>query len=180
MWLLPLLPVYGSVALNNHPIPPALLREEDRNYAVRTNLFQPIAAYDGQTKSGRLEWPADLLGRYQKKFVTDQVLVRAWQEISESTISGLLDTIKTRVLMFALELRHDLEPVRDDVSKLPASKIAENVTLNIFGGTVLFGSLVEKIEIGQGDWSGVASAMQKLRVPVNPEIICESGLVAGN
>ena len=145
------------------------MREEDKDYALRTNLFQPIAAYDGHTKSGRLGWPADLVGRYQKKIITGHLLTRAWQEVTDTTISGQLDTIKTRVLMFALELRSELEPVGDDLSKLPASRIAENITLNIFGGTVLVGSHVDNIEIAPGDWTGLAGAMEKLGVP-QPEV----------
>ena len=146
--------------INNQPIPPGMLEEKHRRYAESVVLSQPIAAYENTSGSGGsrfvIEWPANLTMLYHGAFFDgDYVLNRAWQEIPASVFVGLIDTIKTRVLRFALELKDDLGSVSDNLTELPQEKIDQQVTMYIFGGTNVIASRdftqSNRIEIHEGD-----------------------------
>src|ERR1019366_2648575 len=157
--------------INDQPIPPAVLQEQHRRFAESAVLFQPIAAYENIRGDSRLviEWPANLTILYQAAFFEgDYALNRAWQEIPASVVVGLIDTIKTRVLRFALELKDDLGLVSDDLNELPKDKIDQQVTTYIFGGHNVIASKdftqTNNIEINKGDWTALAEALNSLGV----------------
>jgi hypothetical protein len=158
---------FGS-QINNQPIPPAMLEKRHRRYAQAVVLFQPIASYEDLDGDSNfvIAWPANLIVMYQAKFFQDYALNRAWQEIPSSVLAGLIDTIKTRVLRFALELKDDLGSVSDNVNELPEKKVDQHVVTYIFGGTNVIASRdftqIESIEIKQGDWTTLAEALERL------------------
>jgi AbiTii len=87
--------------------------------------MQPIAAYDmevGEKGSPIHEWPPDLTAMYQSKFIKGYALNRAWQEIPPSAFVALRDTIRNRILKFALEIRDELGTVNDDIHAFPKPK----------------------------------------------------------
>jgi hypothetical protein len=82
--------------LNDMPLAAGVLRDEHRDWATRSFLMQPIAAYDEflkEAKGDRLEapWPADIVYQYQDKFFDDSDLIlnRAKQLIPKSGIVAL-------------------------------------------------------------------------------------------
>jgi hypothetical protein len=159
--------------LQDQPIPPGALKEEHRAWAESAALNQPIAAYENAPRESNfvLEWPANLTVVYQKTFFNGRyVLNRAWLEIPSSVVIGFVDTIKTRVLRFALELREELAEAKDDPSELPKERVDQNVITYIFGGTNAIGSrdFVQQgnIHIHTGEWKALADALkQHLGVP---------------
>jgi hypothetical protein len=100
----------------------------------------------------------------------------AWQEVPGSVFIGLIDTIRTRVLRLALELKDDLGEVHDQIKDLPKEQVDRSVINNIYGGTNIIASShftqIGRIEIVQGDWArsfqtspspGEGSAIHRLR-----------------
>jgi hypothetical protein len=81
---------------------------------------------------------------------------------------GLIDTIRTRVLRLALELKDDLGAVSDNVRELPKEKIDQSIVTNIFGGINVIASRdftqINRIEVGQGDWAALAKALHALGI----------------
>ena len=157
--------------INDQPIPPALLQERHRHFAESAVLRQPIASYENVEAGSRLvlEWPANLTVLYQADFFDgDYALNRAWQEIPGSVFVGLIDTIKTRVLRFALELKDDVGSVGKNLNELPKEKVDQQVVTYIFGGTNVIASRdftqIDSIEMKQGDWSALATALNRLGV----------------
>ncbi len=154
--------------INNQPIPSTMLREEHRHWAEFAELKQPIASYEGVSHGSRLviEWPGNLVGLYQSAlFEGRYALNRAWQEIPSTVILGFIDTIKTRVLRFSLELKDELGEVSDDPNELPREKVDQNVNTYIFGGTNVIASKdfvqVGSIDIAQGNWQALSDALSK-------------------
>jgi hypothetical protein len=159
--------------INDQPLPSVMLEKEHQEFADSATLHQPIAAYEnvGTKSSFRIEWPPNLTLYYQAKcFEGQYVLNRAWQEIPGSVFIGLIDTIRTRVLRFALELKDDLGLVSDDVNELPKDR---SITNYIFGGTNVIASReftqIQTVEIGRGDWTALSKALYSLGVS-NPDI----------
>lgn len=157
---------FGSQLLNQ-PIPPAVLEAKHRCFAESVDLLQPIASYENVDGDSRfiIEWPPNLTLLYESSFYEGYNLNRAWQEIPGSVIRGLLDTIRTRVLRFALDLKDDLGLVGDDPAELPKDKVDRSVVMNIFGGTNVIASQdftqINTVEIERGDWTGLAEALEK-------------------
>jgi hypothetical protein len=169
---------FGS-QINDQPIAPAMLREEHRRFAEWVVLLQPIASYEiaDATKSRfSVAWPANLTLLYERTFFEGYALNRAWQEIPRSVFLGLIDTIRTRVLRFALELKDDLGSVSENLDELPKEKIDQNVSINIFGGTNVIASRdftqIDRIEITKGDWTALAEALFK-RLGVEASAVAE-------
>lgn len=159
--------------IHNQPLAARVLKPEDRHWALSAALKQPIVAYEGGDPKGscpRIEWPADLTVRYQSKFFDGYVLNRAWQEIPSTTLVGLVDTVKTRVLRFALELRDELVQVSDEPGQIPSEKVERSVVNIIYGGNnVIAGSArgftqIGSITVQPGDLPGLRTALKHLGV----------------
>lgn len=156
--------------IKDQPIPPAMLKKEHRSFAESVELRQPIASYEsvGPGSRFKFDWPANLTILYEGGFFEGYALNRAWQEVPGSVLVGLTDTIKTRVLRFALELKDDLGSVSENFDELPEGKVDQQVITYIFGGTNVIASRdftqIESIEIAQGDWNSLAKSLTKLGI----------------
>jgi hypothetical protein len=124
----------------------------------------------GEEGTPIIEWPPDLTAMYQSKFIKGFSLNRAWQEISPSAFVALRDTIRNRILKFALEIRDELGTVNDDIRAIPPTKVEQSVTNYIYGGTnVIAGTAHHFAQIGevtvtQGDFDSLSSALRELGV----------------
>jgi AbiTii len=159
--------------LNDQPLPPGVMKDEHRDWATIANLSQPIAAYEGyDDKRGRVQipWPASLIVLYQNKFFPHQELIlnRAWQEIPISSIAALLDTVRNRILGFALELREQLGTAGDKAESLEAAKVDRSVVNIIYGGNNVIASTAATIQqagrdlISEGDTPALMKALADL------------------
>ena len=141
------------------------MEKAHRRFAESVELFQPLAAYEGvgDDSQFRIEWPANLTVIYQSSFYQDYNLVRAWQDVPGSVIRGLIDTIRTRVLRLALELKDDLGLVGDDISELRKETVDRSVVTYIFGGNNVIASRdftqMGSVHIDTGDWSSLSEAL---------------------
>lgn len=130
--------------INDQPIPSAVMKEEHRHWAERAKLPQPIAAYeDVKGDENRvIPWPANLVLFYQAKFFDgDMALNRAWQDIPGTVMVGIVDTVRTRVLTFVLELKEQTFEEEVEVEKLPPSTVQTLVQMTVIGGTNVFGNV---------------------------------------
>ncbi len=169
----------AGVYIDGQPIPAVALKEEHRHWAEEATLAQPIAAYEGVAADSKMvfEWPANLTVLYQKTFFQGQyALNRAWLEVPGSVLVGLIDTIKTRILRLALELKGELGEVHDDPTELTKERVDQTVINNIYGGTNVIAShdfaQVGSIEIRQGDWGALSDALSS-RLGVTPAAVRE-------
>jgi hypothetical protein len=85
-------------------------------------------------------------------------------------VSVLIDTAKSRVLRFALEIREALAAVDDELGKLPTAKIDAAVNTFIIGGNNVINSQVAQLSqqgnttIVQGDFGALAKALEALGI----------------
>ena len=112
-----------------------------------------------------MNWSPDLIARYQGKFIQGYALAQAWQELPAGAILSIVDSVRNRVLRFALELRDELGAVNDKPQDVPAEKVDQAVTNYIFGGTnIIAGTAkdftqVGAIHIAKGDLSSLVDAL---------------------
>lgn len=121
---------------DQQPIPDALMEERHRDLATKITFTQPIASYDQREASNAaMQWSQNLVVYYQEKFLSGMYLNRAWIEIPAGLIIGLVDTVRTRVLTFALEIQSELpEDTEDALQDLPKEKVEQAVQVHIYGG----------------------------------------------
>ncbi|MEY9531165.1 AbiTii domain-containing protein [Sinorhizobium fredii] len=164
---------FGSYGrqIKNQPLPSAVLKPEHREWARKINLLQPIAAYESSAKESNknlvLEWPADLVAMYEMEFLQGFVLNRAWLEIPISMINGLLDTVRTRLLTFALEIQGALpEDTETAVAKIPPTEVDRLVKVVILGGNNVIGNVGEfkAPTVVAGDLGSLKTALTALGV----------------
>lgn len=169
---------YGpfGAAIRNANLPSIILSKEHRLWAEKTFLTQPIAAYDkviadkDAAKSGSVSiaWPPNLVMMYQEKFYDGYSLAQAWQVIPTSAIVGMADTIRNRILSFALEIESDVAAVEEDFASVPQATVNQHVTAIIYGGNQVFSSATQgltqigEINVGKGDLQALLETLDGL------------------
>src|ERR1044071_8122600 len=110
----------GGARITHRPLPLGVIDEKWREL-LTTKLVQPIAAYEAYLNSGKNEnpsinWPPDMIVHFQEAFSENFVLSSAWQEVPLSTMIGICEEVRNRLLQFALEIKSELGDVDDKVA----------------------------------------------------------------
>lgn len=167
--------------LNNTPLPSIVLKEQHREFADTAYYMQPIAAYEqsaqADTGTFQVAWPANIVALYQDKFFPDDqmALNRAHQVIPKTAITGLVSTVRNKLLEFALELQGevgDAEPSPSNISSAKVEGMVTNIILggqtNVFGGSV-HGDIIQGVNqtVVKGDFASLSQALERIGVPTN-------------
>jgi hypothetical protein len=139
---------YAGSQINDQPLALHVMEEKHRKLVDKVRLAQPAASYEGRpdkSADGSLPWPPSLTTKYQKKFIENFVLNRAWQEVPGSCMVGLVETVRNRVLRFALDIKDQLGEDQESVAQLPAETVEKSVINNIYGGNVFIAAHAETI-----------------------------------
>jgi hypothetical protein len=98
---------FGS-GLRNADIPLSCIDKDLRESLGHTYLMQPIAAIASLVKSesGTLQepWNPDVVAHFGQKIYEQMHCMQAWKVIPASSLVAALDTVRTRVLNFVLEI----------------------------------------------------------------------------
>jgi hypothetical protein len=163
----------GGGTLKEQPLNPLVMNPEHRHYATDARLNAPIASYEiganeDVTSNPIIPWPPAVTAHYQTKFIKGWALNRAWQELPNSVIVGLVATVRNRILRFALELRSELGSVNDDIAKLPSAAVDQTVinyiygAHNVFAGTAQKVTQIENFIVKEHDLNSLKHAMSTL------------------
>ena len=164
--------------MRGKPLPLGALDQKYRDFLEPTHFAEGIAAYDININSKKgvlaIPWRPDLIAINQTKFYAGWVLSSAWQEIPISLFPSIIDTVKSRILRFALEIREALGVVDDEPKKLPPAKVEAAVNTFIFGGNNVINSQVAQplsqqgdTTIIQGDFGSLSKALEALGIGEN-------------
>jgi hypothetical protein len=157
-----------------------ILEERHRKFLEPAILVEPLASYEEGTSKWKgdgsgggkfaMDWSPDLIVRYQEKFIPGYALAQAWQELPTGALISIVDTVRNRLLRFALELREELGVVDDTPQGVPREKVDKAVNNYIFGGTnIIAGTASNFTQIGNaevhpGDFGSLAGALAKLDI----------------
>jgi len=169
---------FGS-GLKNAPIPPACLPKELRERATKSYLMQAISAYASlinreEKNNAHEEWPADMVVLCGQNIYRNMNCLNAWKMIPYNALAALIDTIKTRVLNFVLEIEeeapnageappHQPPLSQERVSQVFNTYITGNVQ-NVATGSSHF-SQGGEFHVLEGDFSTLAGYLRSLGVP---------------
>jgi hypothetical protein len=118
----------------NQPLNIGVMKPEDRKRIEELRLFQPASSYEGRpdkTSDATIPWPVHLTTKYQENFITSHTLLRAWQSLPGSVIIALLETVRNRVLRFALEMKKSAGNANHSISTEDVGAIVDR---QIFSG----------------------------------------------
>ena len=128
---------------NNTPIPPSAVPEKYREFVTDSYLTEPIASYADILSNAEgiiaIEWPHDLVVALQGKIIQGWVLTRAWRQITRGQLAALMETVRTRILSFVLEIEQKTPNAGEPGAVLtPAISEHANDTFQaiIYGGVV--------------------------------------------
>lgn len=171
-----------GATLDKQPLAASVLSQQHRHWARDIELRQPIAAYDtGDIKDAILTWPADLVVLYQTKFLQGWVLNRAWLDIPSSLLVAMVDAIRTRVLMFSLEIGSNLpQDASSSLDEIPRATVDQLVQVVIYGGNNVFGSVQEfsPLVVNSGDMQSLEKQLKNLGLTTEEVSALESSLAA--
>ena len=162
--------------MNDQPIPSATLEKEHRWWAETAYLLSAIASFEALVQddpNGRIimEWPANMTAYYSDKISKHWHLNRAWQEVPISAIRGMLDSVRTRILQFALELKREVGEGELSTDAAPPEKVNSAVQTIIYGGTNIISptiagdvQVIGQQVIVQGDFFSLSNALEAIGV----------------
>ncbi len=162
--------------LRNAPIPTRCIPEGLRETLPTVNFYQGVAALQdlvNNCKSGSLQnrWPADVFELFGGSIFEDMNLMEAWNTIPKSAVVGILDTVRNRVLNFALEIEEENADAGDVISTSPPmsqSKVQQIFKTTIHGnvGNIASGSQhfsqSSAMEIERGNFEQLAEFLKTL------------------
>ena len=162
---------------NKMQVPLSVLPEDMHERYGNVHLGASISAYaaivaDNSTGSVQEPWPLQLALHYASKIAVDMQCVQAWKEIPVGAMVQLLDTVKTRILGFAIDLEKEA-PDSGDLpigSKPPLSReqMTQIYNTNITGNVGNLSNSGENysqtstMQINAGDWETLKIRLSEL------------------
>ncbi|QXX86357.1 hypothetical protein J7649_13430 [Acinetobacter lwoffii] len=130
---------FGS-GLRNADMPIFCLPSElQENYSI-AKFNSPIATLESlsSSDSGVLtqDWNLIILAKYGSAMYEGYNCIQAWKVIPASAVIGMVDTVKTKILNFALEIEminKDAGDVEINSNPIPQDKVSQIFNINISG-----------------------------------------------
>ncbi len=159
--------------MRNITIPSLCLPEKARAWAECVRLVEPISSLEelvkGEGDSVLCEWPGNLIASVANKIYRGYSLYAAWLTIPKGAIVAILDTVRNRILSFALEIEKE-DPDAGEASPssipIPEEKVSQVFNTNIYGSVqnVATGSSnfsqSGQFTVLQGDFSSLSSVLK--------------------
>lgn len=125
-------------------IPASVLPKEYRHWGESVSLRAPIATYsvfvEEPRSSGQITfpWPTELARKFGTEAFSDAQCLNAWLCVDRSTFVGLLDTVRNRLLSFALAVESE-NPQAGEASigstPVEPGKVSQFFQTIIYGGS---------------------------------------------
>ena len=116
----------------NVPVPLSRLPKQFQELMQYSSFRQPISAYNVLVENKQLElsepWPADFVSHFSGEFYENMNCVSAWKVIPYNCLAALIDTVKTRILNFVLEIEAEAPDAGESPPKstpVPQEKISQ-------------------------------------------------------
>jgi hypothetical protein len=129
---------FGS-GLRNASIPLTCVPENARDLVENARLTQSISAIAELAKHKddnlRISWPPELVGLVAGNVYESMNMMQAWQVITRATLVGIVETVRNKVLTFALEIAEAAPTSDGKAAAVPQERVS-----HIFN-TVIMGSV---------------------------------------
>ena len=142
---------WGGSGLRNAPIPTYCIEEKHQKYVNNVYITEGISALEDllSKSDGTLHkpWRTELLALYGAKFYEYMNCIEAWQVISSSSLASIIDTVRTKILNFVLEIEAENPDAGD--AKMNTNPIEQGKITQIFNTTI--NGNVQNVATGSSD-----------------------------
>lgn len=143
---------FGSGA-DNTPMPRHNIPEEWHEMLYTHDVFESVAQLQALSRSPdnatRYPWPPEAVALFADRFYEGMNCVQVVRVVSSTQLIAILDTVRTRLLDFALEMER-LDPSAGESGAGEGRTVAPAVVTQIFNQTIS-GGLVAFASAGQGN-----------------------------
>ena len=168
--------------LKNAHIPKSSIEKEHRDALFTVDLMEPVHELEEYGKGGKggsnayqISWSGDAIAYYQNKEIYSNglVLASAWRLMTAQSVIGVLETIRTRVLDFILQLQDELSLDLDKPNKtehliVDTPQVNSTINNTIYGGNVALSNdgnaMIESINITSGNADELKSYLASIGV----------------
>ena len=164
-----------SGILKNAPIPTIQIPEQFREFVSTIRLTQSVSALESlvrDAKRGQVHqlWPADLIAAIAPRVYQNMNMVTAVKILPSSSIIGVLNTVRNRILSFALEIEDAAPDAGEATSSPPLSTekveyVFNTTIMGNVGNLATGGSNISQtatINISQRDWKSLEDYLKSL------------------
>lgn len=173
---------FGSGLRNAH-IPNSVIEEKHREVLCNMYMFEPVnelenlaKGIDSKDNTLSIPWSGDIIAYYQRKeiYSAGMTLSSAWRVMTREKIVGVLETIRTRVLDFILEIEEELgitesEEHRNLAITQPQPQTIQQIFIEkIYGGNFAVGQnqdvTQQTISVNKGDFASLKKYLKQLGI----------------
>jgi hypothetical protein len=158
--------------LKNAVLPASVLPEKYRDWGQTARLRQTLGAIEQVASNGKKNstvsapWPGDLIIRVHDKYFENMSLHQAWLELPTSSFFEPVESVRNRILSFALEAEKIMAVSPDGESPANPSALSNVFHTHIYGavGNLAQGnsSVSQVANIVSNDLEGLKSELRKL------------------
>lgn len=146
---------YGH-EVKNAPIAPGVLPEEIREFSETSMINMPISALASLADAGsdsRDRWPPDVVRLVGSDIYENLNCVDAWKALPRAALIGIIDTVRTRILNFALEIESEYPDAGE--APVKSNPVPEDKVSQVFH-TYITGN-VQNLATGSSDFKQTAT-----------------------
>ena len=144
---------WGGSGLRNAPIPTYCIEEKHQKYVNKVYITDGISALEDllSKSDGTLHkpWRSELVALYSTKFYEYMNCIEAWQVISSSSLANIIDTVRTKILNFVLEIEAENPDAGDAI--MNSNPIEQRKITQIFNTTI--NGNVQNVATGGSDFN---------------------------
>jgi hypothetical protein len=169
----------GGSQFKNAPIPPMAIPKKYHDMVCVHRMAEPISSLSELLRTGggdnfQVPWPADLIALVGAKIYQYNSCLAAWKVIPRGALAGLVDTVRTRILSFVIEIEATAPNAGEapaNTSPLPQKEVSNVFNTYIMGGVgnLAAGSQdftqASQIAVQKGDFSSLRDLLCRLNVP---------------
>lgn len=169
---------FGGRALNHAPIPPSCVPEKYRSLLSEFLIMDGVGELQSIAKNVNAgetlsqPWPADLIALVSRDIYRNMSMVSAYKACPITTVVGVLEVIRNRILDFVLELEEKCPEAGEaiDSTTIGEKELDQMVTTNIFkgNGNVAFhcGTATQQymVSIEKGNWNMLERFLQEIKI----------------
>lgn len=165
---------YMGSALKNAPIPHSCIDKRFRKDLTEHLFMDGIGIYEDLLRKDNdgfsVNWPSDIVALHDEKFYENMSCISAWKIISRGSIKNVIDSVRNKILTFALEI----EKLNPEAGEAPidSSPVPQTDVSHVFH-TVIYGNVgniasgnenvsQKSILVDKGDWASLKSEFKKI------------------
>src|SRR6266550_378654 len=133
---------YGGSSMRAASIPPSCVPEKFRKSVTQYTFRDGVAQYESLLTDNKenlqVSWSADLVAHVAGRIYRYMNCMSAWMVIPRGFVVSLLDTVRNKVLTFALELETEAPDAGENTTD--SARVPDRVVGHVFNNYILGGS----------------------------------------